>query len=1055
MEKVKIGETPIEEVVKEELVVEETDENREMVSTEEVTQESPDEEPGLEAEKKSVHSDLSESTRRKAIAGLKNVSSSTADITSEVTGVSAAIVGGLDPNKARLIAREPDGNTNSIDTSDSILKLKGSTSKGHSIDRVLAERLDQLSASSIMNTPSGTYKRIVECRKNYFMGQRLPILNQSNALFVDDVNNGSYRGSDIDDTTRYEITRDGQKVTESAEIKAIVDIINPKGVETLYREQRTHLDIDRETDILARRDGYSFVRLISNKDAVKEMYIKYILKTKKQQRNETTKKAKITTESVHCLKNPSDIKYLLKNYQISLESVNTGEFILERVMTNEQIEDAKKNIKLLNETRSSMETEEGKIDISKYEANEYQIKETFEEFAYRYLTGGCEHVYSVPYTKKLSDKKGIGDDIAWEFPYGENFSFSYNAIGVEDGMAIYNELFVDNRIQTSRYISTESVDDSINRLEERIPEELLSALEECSFEDIYSLSGRTIGANSSVISCESLMDAAVATSVGRSPLEELFVRTMRSEMIGWDNKNYGIEAIADIDLFENIVKNQMVPALEDGVRVDAFQPVGAPQQDFDTKNSDDNLEKSISEKNALYSKLERMFGHIKGETVEVLDNTRVVPLMAVNRLLGVFYTLYSHYDIQHLIAVRSVVMNPMAYSQNMDMLDLDKEEHEETLGRLLFADTIKPLIERHMDTKFLKDNADIIYILKKLMEENEISHQKMYHDITRFNMYNMSKIIFIPASSLIFKRNGQSGLGVSTFTQAATPANARILCDEAFLSHYLFDAKGISIVTAPKGTAGNGNEYGTGTVAQELKNLMVNRSDMLDMGAYDFQLTHKIVVLLKEEGSNATVDVQSLQFPDFEIDFQLMDRWDQTATGQIGYSSALFTSSNDGSNTELARKLYELDNTKTLEILAAQQNKLKASSQLATGLLRMRGGSKYDNYMITWRPPDVDRGNRIIGTEKIQEITAYVEGVFNLAAGIYEGDTDFEASKKYVKLGILDGVKVADKNIADLKGIVEKAIKQAKVNVAANVKERDSETGEITEKFEDATPIEE
>lgn len=277
MEKVKIGQ--IEEV-----------ENK--------TQEY--QEPGIEATaKKPTHSDISASTRRKAIDGLKNVSSSTSEIMSEVTGVSAAINTGLDPNKAKLIAREPGNKNDNIDRSDSILKLKGTTSKGHSIDRVLSERLDQLSASSIMNTPSGTYKRIVECRKNYFMGQRLPILNQSNALFVDDVNNGSYRGSDIDDTTRYEITKDGSVIREAAEIKAIVDIINPKGIQTLYREQRTHLDIDRETDIIARRDGYSFVRLISNKDAVKEMYIKYILKTKKQQRNETIKKAKITTESVH------------------------------------------------------------------------------------------------------------------------------------------------------------------------------------------------------------------------------------------------------------------------------------------------------------------------------------------------------------------------------------------------------------------------------------------------------------------------------------------------------------------------------------------------------------------------------------------------------------------------------------------------------------------------------------------------------------------------------------------------------------------------------------
>lgn len=84
------------------------------------------------------------------------------------------------------------------------------------------------------------------------------------------------------------------------------------------------------------------------------------------------------------------------------------------------------------------------------------------------------------------------------------------------------------------------------------------------------------------------------------------------------------------------------------------------------------------------------------------------------------------------------------------------------------------------------------------MEENELSQSMSYNDLTRYSMYNLSRIIFIPANQCVFKRAGSGVLGESRFAQAVVPATSHILAKEAYLSWILCDGKGISFLTLPK-----------------------------------------------------------------------------------------------------------------------------------------------------------------------------------------------------------------------------------------------------------------
>lgn len=1000
---------------------------------------------------------ISQQTRKDFLDTLKNVTETTIKVEEKIMGISPAINRGLDPSKAAILA--PNDRNDGIKEygTNGMFNINAMTKNGVNLDDVIGKRVENTTASSILYMPTGSYKATTMCRKNMFMENRLPLLKKSLQLFVGDINNGSYTGDNHSFLDRYAIFEGELPVEDQAVKESIINIINPKDSETFKGNKRSHLSVDSEMDFICQRDGYSFARIIPHSKIMKELYVKYIMKKKKQK--EMTKNGSVTTSIT--VNNTKGLESLSKIFDVKFDTINDANEFLKSLPEDglEALIADRSFIKYfdVHNTYTYILPSSENVKLSNFDAQELYVEESFEEFCYRYLTGSCEEIQNASFSDK---NKVVKSNIKYKnrlLNLGINFTFEVNKLDTNDALDIYKETFIDKSYLTNQIIGgTESFDIAMESLDSRLSSSDLNNLMNISFSDIYSVS---------YLSLESVYSSSInqgSESVGsisffnpRNTIEDLFLKTLRSEEIGYD-VSVGVEDISSASNYSKYVAQNVIPGLEvDGngkygqnVDKDLFKGLG-----YQGTNADiDQIEKDIKQELNLHSRLDKMFAHVQGETIEVLDNTRVVPIKGADSLLGVLYNVYTHKEIQQIAGIRSIATNPSSYMNNMDMFDIDSETHEETFARMIFTDTIRPILDKHLDTKFLKNNVDIVYTLQRLLEEDEIGRSNTLGDISRSNLHNLAKVIFIPASSLIFRRNTSKGLGESKYDAVTIPANIRILMDELIVTHYLFDCKGITFLQVPKGF-GDKNEYGLNSLQDEISQLTLNRSDIMDMGSYDFQLTHKFAVVHKNGENGSPMDINTIQMPAIEFDQEYLSRVDQIYTSYVGYSSALILANSDGSNTELARKLFELDNTKVLDIEMAQREKVQSSSELATKMLRIRGGSKYANFRVEWIPPELNRGNRNTSSEKIEEFGKYLNSVLDLYSNVYEGDTNFEGAKKHIKLEILKQTNPTDIVIKDIEEIVKRGIESAKAAVAVDVIERDDETGEITDTFTETTPL--
>ncbi len=708
---------------------------------------------------------------------------------------------------------------------------------------------------------------------------------------------------------------------------------------------------------------------------------------------------------------------------------------------------------------------------------------------------------------------------------GEAFTYEIGGVDSVSGKGIFDEIKkvcalngLNNR--STNQVAVESIDRDLNPVDK-------VNMNNISFEDIYNSGVFTI-CNNAGIGLESASDAMLLDNIKPdSNVDRMYLKirksleikmdkiAMEAGSVGWSGSHdntldpsFGSMQLggAPLDRKGSTSANPAYPnaeAMEAGSvgwsgshdntldpSFGSMQLGGAP---LDRKGSTSanpaypNAEERVKEAQARYGRLERMFGSIKGETTEILDNTRVIPIKGGDRLIGAYYIEYTHQDIQHFIGMRTVIGNPIAYTQNIDMLNIRTDEQEETLGRMIFTDTIQPILEKNMDTRFLKDNANILYCLKQLLEENEIGQSLSFQDMTRYNMYNMSRIIFIPGNQLIFGVHGDTGLGVSTFNEALVPANAAILANEAYLSWLLCDGKGMSFVQVPRGMSEIGGENGIDNLKMRMDDIMISRAKLRDVAYNNFPLCHKIILMEKGEEATEDIEIKTLEFPQFQIDQEQINRWIQEATNIIGYNSATFSSidgtvelakklfeiddtklleilkcrrmfklafsqlatkynsatfsSIDGT-VELAKKLFEIDDTKLLEILKCRRMFKLAFSQLATKLLQVRGGDTYNDYTVEWIEPPVERNNNVKRSEIAKETQDTVNSYIDIIESAYGSNELWEETKPYVIRELIDRLADKDTILNDMDTIVKDAEGRLKVRTTEEVEEKNSEEEE-------------
>lgn len=978
---------------------------------------------------------------KKVMETLNDVYASTRNIQSDTMKTAAAIIEGLDPNNAAINVR---ANNTEITDNRNVITLNGKTAKNNDLQDVIRENVEKRNRDLMMNAPGGVYRHIVLCRRNKFINRRFPLMKKSNSLFVDDMNNGSYRGGDSR-FNPFKIFKNGIPITDAHEVSKINEILNPQSQTNISVDTIPFKSLQHESDVLFRQNGSCYIRTIPLRDVCKRLYIKYILAQKKKKDVETIK-AKIAVESQYIIK---DVEAF---HQAGLESDDLKPW---QILTKPEVEPYLENLNPSSYTLKDtyyLETEDGnKTPISKHDAHELQIGlETFEQFARRALYGDHHEIVNIPSNAS---------------PIGLHASINIAGIPQRYAVDLLNDMF--NKAPNDRVnIGLESVEAKCESLGNYLTEEERNVLLNTSFTSIYNTyvdDLPTLSGFNDYVGTE-----AVMVQTGRSTLEDIYLKCLRMESIGSDISQIGTESISDPSILKDMmnINNELTAGLETELNIvnntysagtevlnpaisDASTPsIQAASVDSTANKKIDKkrakrIEAEIAERRALFSKLDKQFANINGEVSYVLDDTRGVPLNGGRKFIGYFDTEYTHHDVSYLVTMRTVMGNPINFSSNLDMLDLNKEEYEEIMGRLIYSDTIKPIIEANMSTKFIKDNSENAYTLLKLMEENEISNQMSFQDLTRFSMYNLARVTFVPANEIVVKRNGFEGMGESLYENVTIPAMAWIIINEAMYAYYLVDGKGISFLTVPKGINPNSNVYGQSTVEDVIRSLNVTRSDINDMGAYNFGLTHKIVTLYKDEDSQGDIQLQTIEYPDFKFNETFISTLEQLSTGGVGYNSAMYTSK-DGTNVELAKKLFEMNDTEALEIMKYQELKQKADSQLATRLLRLRGGEKYKDYTVIVVPPDVSRGNRSKKTELMNEALETLKSKVAIIEEIYKGDKQVESSMKAIKLNILKSMNVQDLDVNDLKSLIETSIRETATEIASIAKEQVGAVGNPT-----------
>lgn len=897
----------------------------------------------------------------------------------EILKLSSGIMNQLDPQN--LIINDI---SSGVKLSSSIMSISGDTKRNQAIDRTINEAVAYKSRKISLFNTTGLYYKMQQANYNQFLLENLPVLEQSIELFIDDVNNGSFRGNDFEKESKFKFYKKGIEVTDLSEREKLLDLLVPTSYSNIAIDEKSFFDVDNQSDKTAWGQGYSLTHVISNKDVAKDLYVRYILKKRKTQELKNRKiEKKMILNANESFYNNTEFRKMLKRNRIKYSYTKGNWYIIDNP-------NKKRIDKALDESMESLNS------------NDYRILEYYVE----------DGIYK-QWTPVMESELKSADESFLDFVSRWNNN-ELNSVFVTDTNQEKAKFFnlVSNGIPFS---AMANIADEINEvlkhdtegiLLESVSDDLLNSIDtkDFSFEDIYS---------TRIESC--------ANSSLKNAFESII-----------NDFNYEV-AMEDVSVSS---RPPLTPQ-----ELNGNDPTQAPVVS-DEKNPDTGVNREVEEKiketNKVYNKLDKMFSSIKGESIEYLENNRLVPVITGNRLIGTFYNEYTHQDIQHYIGLRSFIGNPQSFQQNGELVDILEDQQEETVGRMIFGDVIKSILEKNIDVKFLKNNEELLYTLKKLIEENEVSNSMSINELAQNNMYNLSRIIYIPAKDLIFKRNGISGLGKSKLDQASVPATAAILANECQLAWYITASGGYSVVRIAKGLNDNKSEYMQGSLMDRFYSLGMDRIKLRDVSKNNFELGHKFIVIESETDQVPPLELNPISPPEFSVPPEVIRQWIEQAGDIVGYNPAIF-SSQDG-QVELATKLHEINNSKMIQIQKFREFKTRPSSQLATMLVRLRGGEAYKDYTVEWVPPSIEKPNQISQANAIKDKTDAFLAYLDLMDKLHEKDKNWDQDvQRAFKDILLKKVAGDDSIIAGFDDMLEEAIQAA--NVAAAITARETTSG--------------
>lgn len=819
----------------------------------------------------------------------------------------------------------------------SVFNIAGKTNKRQNMSEIISSSLEERLRSIVSSMPTGLYGKILQAKYNNYLEENLPVLRQSATIFIDDVCNGSYRGSENGNVKRFRFYKSGGvEITDEKQIARMETILNPTEYDRISSSRIPFNDIDWQTEYDSWKNGYSLVRIVPNKKIAKELYLKYVI------RNVKLKKTKKTIESDMRERNftPPGVYDITSNTNIK------------------DLDEASLKIIAAHESNYAINTFINNEDSYKkyFESNMFDYKEfmmhrddSIDKFLIRSVENAIYPIFSTSTTHTSDNMNSV-------IPKGSYFTYEpYN-------YTTPTLLEVTNQMR-----------ETLSNVQDNGIESFTEAFDKMDLSDLS--------------------------------INDIYVNKWEYDYSPENNTEFSTEA-------SGIDKDDNPGSMASG----SFDPVTGVRK---------SVEQKIAEKNISSARIDKMFETITGESIEYLDNTRTIPILVGNKLIGAFYIEYTHQDVEHYMGLRQLMNSNMVSSSDTTAFGIREEEQEETIGRLAFSDIIKPLVEKNMDTKFLKNNPDALITIQKLLKEHEVSETASANTVDRQNGFNMSRIIFIPADELVFKRNGKQNLGESRFNLALVPANAAILGNESYLAYLLIDSKGVSFISIPQGLSEIQGEEGTNPLMDQFNDMRITRSRLRDLTLNNYDLGHKMIFQQKPD-SGQDISINTIQIPAPELDDNRIQQWIQQATDIVGYNSALFNSV-DGS-VEFARNLFEMNEMKMLQLLTCRSNKIRPSSELATRLLHLRDPS-YEDITVEWVAPPINRSNTQKRSEQAKEIFDLYESYSGVMDNLYADNEDYALVVEEAKKLLLQRIAGDDQIIIDMiTNIIDQA--KAKKNVA-------------------------
>ena len=949
---------------------------------------------------------------------LENVDNVIKERNEHITKMPDTVLKNLDPNELNITSRNINLDTGTLFT---FKDLKKGRLSGYSLEDELADGITAAAATLNSFMPNGNHAFIRMVDQNIYLGENFPALEESLQLFIDSCVNGSYTGDPLasSKTPFKYYDKSGAEITDVNDIARFNELLMPTRANSVNLE--SFFDIEINIRKRERRDGMALVRYIQFRKVLKELYIKFLLKKTKVK--DMIKKEK----AVKVAKVPEIAPLPAKgSKKVALESINKNHYYtldeLRRFgYSDGQIDGFESDYR---ETDTIKEISKKNAAFTK-EILMY-ADESFEEFVERYNSGFTEPLHDIEAAvRRGMNKKSI---------YPKVLSVDAGRYSDDVNSAMISEMQKAARnIDRISSFGTESADSYFKGLESLLAKD--NILESITLEDIYNTSfPDNFNIDRETYGFESDGTEPYIEPYFVNPLHKLFYNTSR--YIDIDFTQYGAEDAT----FPNAELNMYESTFLLNHRNGAPTP---PKSQVISKDEVNN--NSIAKQNKIeipdgeqkpikipHGRIEKLFASVKGGVVEILDSQRLVPVLPGKRLLGAFYITHSHELMRNLILTRQFMSQPAAF---MNLTDSEYEfagSQEDLVARMLFADKLKPIIEKNMSTKFLRENAEVMYTISKIMEDQELSNSINYSDIANYNLVNLSRISFIPASELHVARNTDEGFGESFYQKARVPANFRIIANEAYLAWVIHDGKPINVIKVQSGLGDGGGMFGVNNAMRQFAAHKMTRGGLRRINGRGQSITAETIVY-QSQGTDDIV--QHTQIPGYElrIEKDMMRQWETEATSIVGFNSALFTSE-DG-RIELARKLADLDEIQTSKIFHEQRRNARPASDRATRLLHLRGGDDVKDVIVEYIPPYLTRDNNVKQSEVLKEVAETIEAIKNIYEAKYEDNNDYQEVKEYVMEEVINRMNISDVLVTASDDILKEAKRKKEAIDSINMKE--------------------